>query len=105
MLKAFERAYFQTRKNGPCTFKNSQYNQSCQSIYYKEIEDALKNQQNISIETTGKSIPTKCESDPLEPISFYKIVSVFALLLFGLTCATITLGFEFFYEDEMKILQ
>lgn len=59
LLKAFERAYFQTRKNGPCTFKNSQYNQSCQSIYYKEIEDALKNQQNISIETTGKSIPTK----------------------------------------------
>ena len=44
-----------------------------------------------------KSIPIKCELDPLEPISLYKIVSVFALLVFGLTCATIALGFEMIY--------
>ena len=47
-----------------------------------------------------KSTPIKCESDPLEPISFYKIVSVLALLIFGLTCAAITLGFELIYHKR-----
>ena len=45
-----------------------------------------------------RSIPIKCDSDPLEPISVYKVASLLALLLFGLISAVITFGFELIYN-------
>ena len=48
----------------------------------------------------NKDIPLKCESNPLEPISFYKIISVVVLLLFGFATATIIFVFEFLFKSE-----
>ena len=45
-----------------------------------------------------KNVSVKCNSDPLEPISFYKIVSVVALLIFGLGCAIFILIFEIIWK-------
>ena len=45
-----------------------------------------------------KNISVNCKSDPLEPISFYKIVSVVVLLIFGLGSAIIILAFEIIWK-------
>ena len=56
--------------------------------------------QRIKEKWSNKSIPVKCESDPLEPISFHKIVFVIALLFFGCSCATTILVFEIVYKAK-----
>ena len=45
-----------------------------------------------------KNVSVKCKSDPLEPISFHKIVSVVVLLIFGLGSAIIILVFEMIWK-------
>ena len=47
-----------------------------------------------------KNIPLKCESNPLEPISFYKIISVVVLFLFGIGSATIIFVFEIVFKAK-----
>ena len=47
-----------------------------------------------------KDFPVKCKSDPLEPISFDKIVSAVVLLLFGLCCAMIIFIFEIIWKTN-----
>ena len=55
----------------------------------------------INQKWSDKSI-AKCESDPLEPISFHKIVSLVALLLCGIFCSMLILIFEIIYEKESR---
>ena len=53
----------------------------------------------INRKWSDKSI-VKCESDPLEQISFYKIVSLITLLMLGILCSTVILAFERFKKSR-----
>ena len=55
----------------------------------------------INQKWSDKSI-AKCESDPLEPISFHKIVSLVALLLCGIFCSMLFLVFEIICKKRIK---
>ena len=47
----------------------------------------------------------KCETDPLEPISFNKIVSLVALLLLGICSSFAINGFEILVKKRLKITE
>ena len=48
----------------------------------------------------NKDIPLKCQSNPLKPISFYQIISVVVLLLFGFATAVIIFVFELLFKSK-----
>ncbi len=77
LLLAFEKAYFQVRKLGPCHEKS---HQSCQSQYYTDIRESVEKQENIAIETTGKNIPKKWFR--LFNLDDYNLVFVYSIVSF-----------------------
>jgi len=55
LVKELDKAYFEVRENGPCDDSGK----SCKELYNIDIINAIKNSENILIETTGKNIPLK----------------------------------------------
>ena len=45
---------------------------------------------------------SSCQSNPLQPISFHKIVSLFILLLFGICWTFIIVGIEVYYKKKVS---
>ena len=69
-------------------FFNNAYNKLRQTGTLQRIKEKWLNKDKL----------VKCKSNPLDRISFYKIVSVFALLSFGASCAAVILGLEIIYK-------
>lgn len=56
LLSAFASAYFEVRNKGPCN-KPPVTSLSCKDVYNDDLMNAIKQNKNILIETTGKKIP------------------------------------------------
>ena len=69
-------------------FFNNAYNKLRQTGTLQRIKEKWLNKDKL----------VKCKSNPLDRISFYKIVSVFALLCFGASCAVTILGLEIIHK-------
>ena len=83
------RSVTQDPKGSPLLpFFNNAYNKLRQTGTLQRIKEKWLNKDKL----------VKCKSNPLDRISFYKIVSVFALLCFGASCAAIILGLEIIHK-------
>ena len=77
-------------------FFNHAYNKIRQTGALQRIKEKWLNKDKL----------LNCKSDPMEPISLFKIIFAFAFLCFGFSCAVITLGFEnIFGMKESKFIQ
>jgi hypothetical protein len=55
LLKEFTDSYFEIREKGPCF--DTEIIKSCKYYFNIDLQNAIKNKDNILIETTGKKIP------------------------------------------------
>ena len=69
-------------------FFNNAYNKLRQTGTLQRIKEKWLNKDKL----------VKCKSNPLDRISFYKIVSKFALLCFGASCAVTIFGLEIIHK-------
>jgi len=82
LLKAFEEAYFEIRKRGPCNSKSRNTQESCQKIFDSEVINAINHNQNICLETTGINMPNFWFI-AYENLQNYNVVFVYSIVSFN----------------------